>query len=91
MNTNSTESTGNLATIETQLRAKWVDLLGVEGREIVAHSDFFGLGGNSMLLLALHIFVTREFSASLLIPDLIENAAFGAMVKLISGASSTTI
>jgi polyketide synthase PksL len=65
------------------LRSKWAELLDIDAAEITAHSDFFSLGGNSMLLLGLHIFVVQQCNKELPISELIENAVFSRMVKLI--------
>jgi acyl carrier protein len=75
--------------IEQRLRTKWAELLDVDLAEISAHSDFFYLGGNSMVLLGLHIFLTQEFNIDLPIPDLIENAVFSQMVELIHSRMSS--
>lgn len=91
MDQNSRQSAACAATIEARLRTKWADLLGVEGHDVTGHSDFFSLGGNSMLLLGLHVFVTQEFDVGVSIPDLIENPVFSAMVELIFGAGPATL
>jgi acyl carrier protein len=83
MNIRSNPQVHNNATIESQLRTKWAELLGIDAGEISMQSDFFNLGGNSMLLLSLHIFVAQEFDLSVLIPDLIQNAVFVHMIELI--------
>jgi hypothetical protein len=73
-------------TTQQRLQAKWAELLGIDASAISAESDFFSLGGNSMLLLCLHNFVTQEFNLEVQIPDLIENATFSHMLELIHSA-----
>jgi acyl carrier protein len=79
------------ATIEARLRAKWAELLVVDAEQISLQSDFFNLGGNSMLLLSLHVFVSQEFNVSLLIPDLVKNAVFIHLVELIQNGTPLAI
>ena len=66
----------------------WVDILEVPGRDIVSGSNFFGLGGNSMLMLSLHVSVLKEFGINPGVVDLFENAEFGAMTLLLEGRVS---
>jgi len=71
------------ASIEVCLREKWTELLDVHAEEIVTASNFFGLGGNSMLMLSLHVFMSQAFGTSFSLAELFGNAEFGAMVQLV--------
>jgi acyl carrier protein len=81
MNTVSKQSAAS--TIEPRLRLSWIDLLDVAAEQIAADSNFFALGGNSMLVLSLHITLAAEFDISITLAELLENADFGRMVSLI--------
>ena len=70
-------------TIETRLRATWAELLGTATEDISFDSNFFGLGGNSLLVLSLHISLCLEFSISITLAELFANADFGHMVLLV--------
>ncbi len=83
MDTFWTQSFNASESVETRLREKWTELLAVAAEEVESGSNFFSLGGNSMLLLSLHMFMSQEFSISLTLPELLENAEFAAMVLLV--------
>lgn len=66
--------------IERHLRNKWTELLDVTADQVTADSNFFALGGNSMLVLSLHVFISAEFNIRTSVVDLLEHADFGCMV-----------
>jgi acyl carrier protein len=95
MNTVMTQPVEMAKSIEVRLKEKWTELLDVTAEEIVSNGNFFSLGGNSMLLLSLHVFMSQEFSISLNLSELLEHAEFAAMVVLVQtrvaiGASRRT-
>ena len=69
---------------EERLRGKWAELLDSPDEQIVSDANFFGLGGNSMLVLSLHVFVSQEFGIEVSVAELFENSEFGAMVTMIN-------
>ncbi len=68
---------------EVRLKEKWTELLCVEACEVTSNSNFFALGGNSMLILSLHIFISIEFNTNVALAELLDNAEFASMAHLI--------
>src|SRR5688572_20275337 len=53
------------ATVASRLRNSWSQLLDVTADQITADGNFFALGGNSMLVLSLHVTVATEFNITM--------------------------
>ncbi|KAB5550768.1 polyketide synthetase [Coniochaeta sp. 2T2.1] len=87
----ASESTGKLTHTESKLAQVWRDTLPRQMQEvhrIDAASDFFHVGGNSLLLIELRQLVNEIFQASLPLIKLFENSTLGAMAAMIQDVSS---
>ncbi|TPX14116.1 uncharacterized protein E0L32_000510 [Thyridium curvatum] len=88
------ESAGEeLTEMESQLAQVWRDTLPRQMQElhrIDAASDFFHVGGNSMLLIELRQLINERFQASLPLIKLFENSTLGGMAAMIQDLSSGT-
>lgn len=85
------ESTGELTETESKLAQVWRDTLPRQVQEvhrIDAASDFFHVGGNSLLLIELRQLINQRFQASLPLIKLFENSTLGAMAAMIQDLSS---
>jgi hybrid polyketide synthase/nonribosomal peptide synthetase ACE1 len=85
------ESTGELTETESELAQVWRDTLPRQVQEvhrIDAASDFFHVGGNSLLLIELRQLINQRFQASLPLVKLFENSTLGAMAAMIQDLSS---
>jgi acyl carrier protein len=71
------------ATVKGRLRNNWCQLLDVSADQVAADSSFFALGGNSMLVLSLHVTVANEFNITITLTELLENVDFDDMASLI--------
>lgn len=85
------ESTGELTETESKLAQVWQDALPQQMQEvhrIDAASDFFHVGGNSLLLIELRQLINETFQTSLPLIKLFENSTLGAMATMIQDVSS---
>ena len=85
-----TQPAQTAASIELHLKAQWTALLDVTAADIAADSNFFGLGGNSMLILSLHLFIVLTFNISLTLAELFDNPEFGSMSLLVYNKALNT-
>ena len=84
------ESTEELTEMESKLVQVWLDTLPEQMQEvhrIDASSDFFHVGGNSMLLIELRQLINKTFKASLPLLKLFENSTLGAMATMMQDVS----
>jgi hybrid polyketide synthase/nonribosomal peptide synthetase ACE1 len=84
------ESSEELTNTEAKLARGWQDVLPQQLQDvhrINAASDFFHVGGNSMLLIELRQVVSRSFQTDLPLIKLFENSTLGAMAKMIQDVS----
>ena len=85
------DSTGDLTEIEYKLAQTWRDTLPQETQEVYtidAASDFFHVGGNSILLIELRQLVNMRFLVDLPLIRLFENSTLGAMAATIQNIST---
>lgn len=87
-----------LSSMEDQLRSAWKEVLSQstpveDGLQDVHHidagSDFFHVGGNSMLLIQLQALIKRRFGANLTVMRLFERSTLRDMAAEIHDATST--
>jgi acyl carrier protein len=67
----------------TTLKQIWSDILDVPSEALTPDSDFFELGGGSMLLLSLHARVCHEFAVELSMQEFLASSRLGEMAGLI--------
>ncbi|KAI3317853.1 putative polyketide synthase [Xylariaceae sp. AK1471] len=75
-----------LGSLEAQLHDIWREVLSEEIIQlftITSTSDFFHVGGNSMLLLKLRDLISRKLGVQLAVMTLFENSTLGAMARKI--------
>lgn len=77
-------SRGGVRNVRQFLTGEWVELLGCSGR-LTERSDFFALGGDSLLVTRLVHRVGREFGATPAVHDMLAAPTLGAQVRLVSG------
>jgi len=85
------ESARELTETESKLAQVWRDTLPQQMQDvhhIDAASDFFHVGGNSLLLIELRQLVNERFQASLPLIKLFENSTLGGMAAMIQDVSS---
>jgi hybrid polyketide synthase/nonribosomal peptide synthetase ACE1 len=85
------ESTAELTETEAKLAQVWQDSLPQQLQEvhrINAASDFFHVGGNSLLLIELRQLINKTFQTDLPLIKLFENSTLGAMATMIQDVSS---
>jgi natural product biosynthesis luciferase-like monooxygenase protein len=68
--------------IEAQLRAHWIDLLGLD--EIGRDDNFFDLGGHSLLVVQLLRLLREQFSESIRVTDLFRHVTLAAQTRFIA-------
>ena len=66
---------------EQMLKTAWVDVLRVQPDEVASNSDFFRLGGDSILAIRL-VTVARASDLHLNVPDIFENPKLRDMAKI---------
>ncbi|AEO63908.1 polyketide synthetase [Thermothielavioides terrestris NRRL 8126] len=87
------EPTRELTEMEAELARAWRDTLPQQMQEvhrIDAASDFFHVGGNSMLLIELRQLVNERFQTSVPLIKLFENSTLAAMAAAIQDISSSS-
>jgi hybrid polyketide synthase / nonribosomal peptide synthetase ACE1 len=85
------ESTAELTETESKFAQVWRDTLPRQVQEvhrIDAASDFFHVGGNSLLLIELRQLINQRFQANLPLIKLFENSTLGAMAAMIQDLES---
>ncbi|KAL9044910.1 MAG: hypothetical protein Q9214_001987 [Letrouitia sp. 1 TL-2023] len=85
---------GELSAMETQVREVWESLLPKQVTQlhpdITAQSDFFQVGGNSMLLIKLQRSIRETFDVDLPVIRLFESSTLGAMAAAIKDAADNS-
>lgn len=66
------EGISQLTEAEKDLKAVWEDILPYTGLEISKQSNFFSVGGNSLLLLALQAEIRKHFNQTVSLPELFQ-------------------
>lgn len=87
--TQATEDAAPLTSTERRLAAIWESVLP-QLHAIAPTSDFFHVGGNSMLLIEVRNLIQREFFTALPLLRLFEHSTLSAMASAISSSSSAT-
>lgn len=85
-----TANTGDLTATEFQIRDIWEALLPRELTQLHplnANSDFFQVGGNSMLLIRLQRSILENFNVDLPVIRLFENSSLGVMAAAVENTS----
>ncbi|TQV90541.1 hybrid NRPS/PKS enzyme [Cordyceps javanica] len=86
-------SIAELTETESRLVQVWLDTLPPQVQEIHqidATSDFFHVGGNSLLLIDLRQLINKRFHTSLPLIKLFESSTLGAMATMINDVASDT-
>ncbi|KAK0741489.1 polyketide synthetase [Schizothecium vesticola] len=86
----ATEDAAPLTSTEQRLASIWESVLPQGLHAITSTSDFFNVGGNSMLLIELRNLIQREFSTTLPLLRLFEHSTLSAMASAISSSPSAT-
>ncbi len=66
------EGKSQLTEAEKNLKAVWEDILPYTGLEVSKQSNFFSVGGNSLLLLALQVEIRKHFNQNVSLPELFQ-------------------
>ncbi|KAK7973237.1 hypothetical protein PG988_007371 [Apiospora saccharicola] len=77
---------------ETRLQEAWLKVIQVTfpiSRPIMAETDFFHVGGTSLLLLNLRTAIRQSFDVQLRVVDMIEASTLGDMARLIQSKTPT--
>lgn len=73
--------------LETELRCLWSELLGLPPRDVVPGSNFYELGGNSMLVLSMQVAITASLGLECSTAQLMEVATFADLVDCLYQAA----
>ncbi|KAI0467733.1 putative hybrid NRPS/PKS enzyme [Xylaria cf. heliscus] len=75
---------------EARLKRVWRTVLGEVSASIPIRrdSDFFSVGGNSLLLLRLRAEIRNEFDIAIPVPELFQSSTLGALAARLAGNSS---
>ena len=81
----------NLTEIETEVQEVWQVVLGNQliGGGIAINSDFFHVGGNSLLMVELRLILNSKFNTEVTMLQLFEHSTLGGMAQLINGSKTT--
>ena len=71
--------------IEKQVAAIWREVLGVE--QIGVHDNLFDLGGDSLLLTAMHIKLQKQFGQRITVVEMFNYPTIRALANFLSGSS----
>ena len=73
---------------QTQITALWAELLGIPADGIGAEDDFFSLGGNSLLLLALLERLRRRYNRRVSFGEVLRQPTVSALAGMIEAEST---
>ncbi|HLO95101.1 MAG TPA: thioesterase domain-containing protein, partial [Burkholderiaceae bacterium] len=68
-----------LSTTEVRLHAQWCQLLGLSPQAVGCDDDFFALGGNSLGVIRMLAWLSREFGLTLPVEDLFRHRSVAAL------------
>jgi hypothetical protein len=68
----------------SQLSVIWSELLEVPVTDVSLQSDFYELGGNSMLLLSLQIAIANDLAVEVALGELLDSSNFADQLQLIA-------
>jgi acyl carrier protein len=74
--------------MERELAALWREVLGIE--QVGVNDSFFALGGDSLLLLRVHIKVHERYRQDLKIADLFRYTTIGSLAAYLTGGAQET-
>ncbi|PVI02593.1 putative equisetin synthetase [Periconia macrospinosa] len=81
-------STENLASMEKKVAQLWKAIIPHGVRELTPESDFFDIGGNSILLVKLQAAIKRELNSAPQLIDLMASSSLEGMARHVRAASS---
>ena len=73
--------------IEKKLAELWQSMIPHDIRELTSETDFFDVGGNSIILVKLQTAVKRTLNSAPPLVDLMERSTLGGMAKIIKASS----
>ncbi|KAI0184184.1 putative hybrid NRPS/PKS enzyme [Xylaria flabelliformis] len=84
------EADEDLTQHEVRLKRVWRTVLGEVSASILIrrNSDFFSVGGNSLLLLRLRAEIRNEFDITIPVPELFQSSILGALAARLAGNKS---
>ncbi|KAH8162417.1 hypothetical protein CIB48_g5830 [Xylaria polymorpha] len=77
----------NLADIEKNVAELWRDIIPHEVRELTPETNFFDVGGNSILLIKLQAAIKHKLKAAPLLIDLMNSSTLGGMARNVKASS----
>ncbi|KAH8899038.1 hypothetical protein GQ53DRAFT_836980 [Thozetella sp. PMI_491] len=77
------EKNNHAADTAAQLEEIWQQIIGPGRRRIVSDTDFFHIGGSSLLLISLRAQIKEVFGANIPLVRMFESSTLGAMAQLI--------
>ena len=82
-----------LTEIEAQLKIIWEDVLSGMGArfQIRKQSDFFAVGGNSLLLLKLQAEIRKRFNTDVSLPELFRSSSLESLASRIENGGSSSV
>lgn len=85
----SEDASAQLSDIEIRLKAIWEDILSNIGLEVTKSSNFFSLGGNSLLLLRAQAEIAKEFNINISLPELFQASTLESLALKIQDRQPT--
>ncbi|PNP47750.1 hypothetical protein THARTR1_10435 [Trichoderma harzianum] len=78
----STTESGRLTETQEKLRGLWLEVVpGVDASTIGANTDFFAIGGNSLLMVKLRGLIVEAFETEISVFDLFQSSSLGSMAS----------
>ncbi|KAL6691279.1 hybrid PKS-NRPS protein [Trichoderma pleuroticola] len=78
----STTESGRLTETQEKLRGLWLEVVpGVDASTIGANTDFFAIGGNSLLIVKLRELIVEAFETEISVFDLFQSSSLGSMAS----------
>ncbi|KAL6820009.1 putative PKS-NRPS protein [Trichoderma camerunense] len=78
----STTESGHLTETQVKLRGLWLEVVpGVDVSTIGANTDFFAIGGNSLLMVKLRGLIAEAFDIDISVFDLFQSSSLGNMAS----------
>lgn len=86
------EDSAKLTEAESDLKSVWEDILPLTGLAITKSSDFFSVGGNSLLLLELQVEMRKIFDKNISLQELFQASTLASLALKVQkdGASLST-
>ncbi|KAK4078956.1 hypothetical protein Trihar35433_61 [Trichoderma harzianum] len=78
----STAESGHLTETQEKLRGLWLEVVpGLDASTIGANTDFFAIGGNSLLMVKLRGLIAEAFDTEISVFDLFQSSSLGNMAS----------